>query len=138
MAVARSLPAKLPDLIASLHPMICWSSGISDLPVQLRSFKVCARAGASIQPGDRTANDNIAAAVNVPKPKCVLKSIDQPCPPINDCWSKPTNIHRGAIARIAEHVWIGSNPEKLQLSKYFPQLSQQQTSGASRAPWLAE
>jgi hypothetical protein len=59
------LPAKLPDLIASLHPKICWSSGISDLPVQLRSFKVCARTGASIHPGDRTANDSIAAAAPI-------------------------------------------------------------------------
>src|ERR1700733_1498951 len=43
-SVARFSPVYFPELIASVHPAICWSHGMSGLPVHFKSCSVCARA----------------------------------------------------------------------------------------------
>jgi hypothetical protein len=66
-----------PDCFAASED--CWSSGISDLPVHLRSIKVCARADAGIHSSDKIANNSMAAVESVRRTNHPLKSIDQSC-----------------------------------------------------------
>src|SRR5215212_9129670 len=81
-AAASSLPVCRPDLIALVHPAICWSHGMPGRPVHFESFSACAKAGAVIDASPSTVAESISAPASAAR---TIVFTDHPSQRLSGC-----------------------------------------------------